>query len=1822
MKKASLFKKVLSILLCLCMVLSLLPGLSPRADAAAGALIANAIGKKAVELGLRFACKAAGEMTASTATETDDKIVGSIIQYVILDGQGATINKIDKTCEAILSELFILERNVKEYTSQISTAIDQEKVYDAKKQYADKWESDVSNVLSNNNTLTEPAVQESYDLYVKYLIATYLNVNGKPENEAVCQAMEEFWSDKYHSDLTEAEYSDQALAELKEDLELAFLQIHDPMADLDSRDSVYNSAYVYNFYTSTINTLVDNYLYDGISTSEDSYTVMESAATDAYYIFPFSHQQYEFVTSAAKKQIMTVTLLEMALNEYLSMQGQYLAEKTGTETWDTDVALTYLNNAGTTSETTYAKCTQKYAEMVASDLEQAVYLMESDIDINTTAYTGVAENLTLKLSDYMKPEDAQAVLLTVDGYSTSHDYTAELKANNFDCSGDVVYKNGTNITNSQYIPEKISFYRVMSGNNAQEVYYILDTTQFGSSDVLSVKSLAHRIRRTNYNDRADGMYGDLFVASNDYLNMIKPMSDSTNRFAVPSNLNNKLGNLFSTPIFSARYGLSPSQYLQQYIPTASGTTHFLTANYDNRLVDDKPLIKNLSVVSGVVTLGKTNSATNNVYELQTESLKHQNILAENPGQYTVILANTSDTYQQTLSLKLDDQQGNVSDAYIVYGDSPLGINEQTVLNPGDEFTVYFKIASPGCLNSLSMVRKNASDQETVLLNADDLNLLEADENGYYSYTATMPYSQTDIIITSQQPPVQYASATIGRFTAPYLVEKFQLEYNGQVLQDEGEAMEVICGDPMDLVVDMKSYAYLDRVSMITDGVETTLFNQENYKNILTDRGDGTFALTVTMPEKDTRFAIYTVSEDCPTLTLTRDDPREAIYQFNAAVGEYYVSSEPVPAGSEITLSIFLKGANAFYELTMVTGGERTVLLDKQTFLENVSANNSYTLTVTMPSSDTEIILSTLPIGETYEPTGSLQINEDGSFLIYTYDDLRSMAYFINNNLTFYNDQFYIPYVDGHYILMNDIDVENRELETISKNSDTPFSGSFEGNGYTISNYTILADSIYTNGLFGFVNGDIRNLKLAGQYTVRNISIKDTAYPCTLAYKISGNSSVTNVQTQVTLTLEGFTSAAYISGIAYSVETGCVIDRCLVRDTVNLPDMPITAYAGIFSSTLSYQTYSITNCGVVSTVNVKSCDNAYGIFHGGSQSTYNLHNCYSACTFSDSITNRYALCNTTAKTINATNCYYLDILSQNGDLGTAAAMEQFNSGEITYLLQGGVTETDAEGNQLQTWGQNIDGEGEKDLYPMLSDDTVYYVTTGGCCDTTFAYVYSNDPTSKVTHNYQVTQEEPTCTENGSNLYSCPDCGQVTSEVIPALGHDYDYDKTDPTCTEDGIIAYTCTRCGDAYTETLPATGHDYDIIVGIVDATCTEDGTITYACVTCGNTCDEVIAATDHSYVETARVEPTCTEDGSVTYTCEYCGDSYTETLPATGHDYGDDDTCDNCDEVTTAIELLYPTLTFKDEVMYNIYFKVHDLTDIPTSDMGMILFDSFLPEGTVEDAVEIISGAEDTSAGYKVSSSGIPAKNMGDDIHFRIYIRMANGEYLYTPTLSYSAIDYAKHILAGDNSQAQKQIVVAMLNYGAEAQKYFSYKTDTLMNADLTEEQLASIEDYRSDMMNTVAVPDSAKTANFAATGGFTKLYPSINFTGAFAINYYCTPVNTPVGDVTLYYWNQNDCYAADVLTVDNATGAIPMIAGTDGYTTAVEGIAAKDLDKGVFIAMVYSDGTATYSSGVVSYSIGTYCKSQAAKNNGLSPLAAATAVYSYYAKQLFYTQA
>lgn len=77
-----------------------------------------------------------------------------------------------------------------------------------------------------------------------------------------------------------------------------------------------------------------------------------------------------------------------------------------------------------------------------------------------------------------------------------------------------------------------------------------------------------------------------------------------------------------------------------------------------------------------------------------------------------------------------------------------------------------------------------------------------------------------------------------------------------------------------------------------------------------------------------------------------------------------------------------------------------------------------------------------------------------------------------------------------------------------------------------------------------------------------------------------------------------------------------------------------------------------------------------------------------------------------------------------------------------------------------------------------------------------------------HSYKIVDSmEPTCTLGGHTTYECW-CGDDYTESIEPTGHEYEETDTEPTCTEDGVKKFTCKKCGNTYSESIDKLGHDY------------------------------------------------------------------------------------------------------------------------------------------------------------------------------------------------------------------------------------------------------------------------------------------------------------------------------------------------------------------------------------------------------------------------------
>ena len=322
--------------------------------------------------------------------------------------------------------------------------------------------------------------------------------------------------------------------------------------------------------------------------------------------------------------------------------------------------------------------------------------------------------------------------------------------------------------------------------------------------------------------------------------------------------------------------------------------------------------------------------------------------------------------------------------------------------------------------------------------------------------------------------------------------------------------------------------------------------------------------------------------------------------------------------------------------------------------------------------------------------------------------------------------------------------------------------------------------------------------------------------------------------------------------------------------------------------------------------------------------------------------------------------------------------------------------------------------------------------------------------------------------------------------------------------------------------------------------------------------------------------------------------------------------------VIPTLKLKGPTLEFKDMVKVIAFFTAENTEDVV--EMGMITYNEQVDTVDVTTADHVLPGyGYDEASGFCFAASqGINAKYLGNTVYLAVYAKLSDGSYIYTKLVFYSPVTYAMNQLNASTDTKLKQLVAAMLNYGAAAQVQFDYNVENLANASMSDEQKALPAAYDSSMVSGIPTVPAEKQGSFANNSGFSSRRPAISFEGAFCINYFFTPKYAPVDGITLYYWNEADYEAADVLTVENASGSFALTVEGDAYRGDIEGIAAKNLANSVYVAAVYSDGTTTWTSGVLGYSIGAYCSSLSTQGGAIADLAMATAVYGYHAKQFF----
>ncbi|SCI18647.1 Kappa-carrageenase precursor [uncultured Ruminococcus sp.] len=187
------------------------------------------------------------------------------------------------------------------------------------------------------------------------------------------------------------------------------------------------------------------------------------------------------------------------------------------------------------------------------------------------------------------------------------------------------------------------------------------------------------------------------------------------------------------------------------------------------------------------------------------------------------------------------------------------------------------------------------------------------------------------------------------------------------------------------------------------------------------------------------------------------------------------------------------------------------------------------------------------------------------------------------------------------------------------------------------------------------------------------------------------------------------------------------------------------------------------------------------------------------------------------------------------------------------------------------------------------------TEGSHCSVCGAVIKAQDTIKATGHKFGnwTTTKSATCTESGTQIRKCENCGATESKSLSAKGHTEVVDKAIPaTCTTDGKTEGShCSVCGAVIKAqyTIKATGHKFGNWTTIKPAICTESGTQIRKCENCGATESKSLSAKGHTEVVDKAIPATCTTDGKTEGShCSVCGAviKAQEIIKATGHKFG------------------------------------------------------------------------------------------------------------------------------------------------------------------------------------------------------------------------------------------------------------------------------------------------------------------------------------------------
>ena len=462
--------------------------------------------------------------------------------------------------------------------------------------------------------------------------------------------------------------------------------------------------------------------------------------------------------------------------------------------------------------------------------------------------------------------------------------------------------------------------------------------------------------------------------------------------------------------------------------------------------------------------------------------------------------------------------------------------------------------------------------------------------------------------------------------------------------------------------------------------------------------------------------------------------------------------------------------------------------------------------------------------------------------------------------------------------------------------------------------------------------------------------------------------------------------------------------------------------------------------------------------------------------------------------------------------------------------------------------------------------------------------------------------PSCTAEGKTEGShCGICNAVITpqEAVPATGHSYEEETAlTASCTETGLKLYTCTGCNHSYTEVIPAVGHTVVIDPG-VPATCLSSGLSEGShCETCNAVlvAQTTLPRLGHDFI------PSDNGDGTHTESCSRCDKTVTSK-----HSFTDSVCiCGAKESVQESTWKIGHTLNLASDISVNLAVSKSLLVGFDMATVYVLVeIDTY--EGNTKTGTKTVKVLpEEQGDYYYFTLTGMNAVQMNDRIRSVLY-GTKNGQVYYSATDDYSIADYAYSQMKKANIPASLKILCAdLLRYGAKAQLFKGYRTDSLADALMTEEQTVFLSNIDAVTFgNTNVVLNDLSNATVTWSGKALDLASKVSLKFIFTPAIY----QGKVEDLSLRLTFTGIDGSTKIMTLTS-----PEVYNADRglYAFTFDGLLAAEL-RAVVSAQIYAGNTPV--SATLQYSADTYGNN---KTGALGDLCKALFAYSDSAKTFF----